>query len=91
MAVKVYGVRIEEEVIEDFKKACLVLPIALKPSALIDGYMRSIIDGANNYEKSGELDLEIRVAGDSVFKLLSSENKDFIISGKLVTEVKKDY
>lgn len=90
MAVKVYGVRLEEEVIEEFKKACLVLPIALKPSALIDGYMKSIIDASKVYQRHGDLDLEIRVSGNSFFKMVSGNNKDFFVSGDLVTEVKKD-
>ena len=91
MAIKVYGVRIEEEVIEEFKKACLVLPIALKPSALIDGYMRSVIDASKVYQRHGGLDLEIKVAGNSSFKMVSGNNRDFVLSGNLVSDVRKDY
>jgi len=88
--VKVYGVRIEEETIRQFKIACLLLPVPLKPSELIDSYMKSVILAGEEYRTTGNIDLNITVDGKSSFRLLSKDNDDYILSGDTASKIIKD-
>lgn len=51
---KVYGVRLDEKLINDFISSCHSLPIVYKPSSLIESYMKYIISLADEYKNTGK-------------------------------------
>lgn len=66
-----YSIRVTDEVIIGYKDALTKLPILFKASALIEEYMKSVIVIANEYEKTGHLDMAITCNGKEVIRLKS--------------------
>lgn len=54
---KSFSIRTDRELIENFNKACYGLPISFKPRALIESYMKYIVDVENEYKKTGDIKL----------------------------------
>lgn len=53
----VYGLRLDEKLIEDYKQACQELPLHFKPVNLIESYMEYIILSAKQFKQTGQLQL----------------------------------
>lgn len=54
---KSFSIRTDKELIDDFNKACAGLPISFRPRALIESYMKYIVDVEKEYEKTGDIKL----------------------------------
>lgn len=64
-----YSLRITQSVIDNYKFAVDNLPINFKASALIEEYMKSIIEANNKFEQTGKLDLNITIGNNKIFNL----------------------
>jgi len=89
MAVKVYGVRIEEHVIKDFKKSLDSLPVVLKSGVVIESYMRFISASIKEYNEKGTIDVHLK-AGDHDFLFIKKDETDYLCINKVCTEVKRE-
>lgn len=87
MAVKVYGVRIEEDTTKAFKKACESLPVSLKATVLIESYMKYIIQSIEEYKKGGALKIELKTDTKEIL-LVNRDSKDFIVFNGVASEIK---
>ena len=89
MAVKVYGVRIEEDVIKDFKESLDTLPIVLKSGVIIEAYMRYVTESIKEYNTTGKIDIHLR-AGDHDFLFIKKENDDYLFINGVGSKIKKE-
>lgn len=89
MAVKVYGVRIEEDLIKDFNEALKKLPLALKSGEVIGGHMRQITDNINSFVSGETTVCQIRVGNDD-FIFHRKDGVDSLLFNGSVSEIKHD-
>lgn len=54
---KMLGLRLDTQLIEDYRNACEGLPIMFKHKSLIESYMQYIIDSEKYYRETGKLKL----------------------------------
>ena len=71
---KVVGFRVSPEKIKEFEDTCSLLPVDIKPTELLRGYMDYIISTANNYKKTGHIKMGF-LSYDKQIVILNLEGK----------------
>lgn len=51
---KIYGIRLNSQLIDEFVNSCHSLPLSYKPANLIESYMQYIISLSDEYKKTGQ-------------------------------------
>lgn len=87
---KIYSVRLDKDLIEDFVWSCKNLPISYKASALIESYMKYIIEMSKDYKESGHCKMGfLKKNGTTVLYDSVGQQLSFSIDSKDINYEKK--